>query len=91
MNSRKKRSEQLFKWSVISAGVLVSVLYLLILITGFEAAKAAEIAIPKAPRLSLPQKCEVYRIEYTEDQWDEVTETYPTNHEWENCMGVGRR
>jgi hypothetical protein len=36
----------------------------------------------------LGRGCEKLRREYREDEWDEVTETYPTNYEWERCMGV---
>lgn len=37
---------------------------------------------------SLPQRCEQYVREYSDDEWDPLTETYPTNVAWEHCMGV---
>jgi len=40
----------------------------------------------------LPTACEKLRIKYDiEKDWDPVTETYPRNEAWENCMGVKRR
>lgn len=41
--------------------------------------------------VSRPRACEHLRREYTEDEWDPVTETYPENVAWNDCMGVGRR
>ena len=40
----------------------------------------------------LPTACEKLRIKYDiKTDWDPVTETYPRNEAWENCMGVGRK
>ena len=39
----------------------------------------------------VPLKCAEYKRTYTDDEWDEVTDTYPPNHEWMDCMGVGHR
>lgn len=47
--------------------------------------------VPVAKRLTLPQKCAEFRREPDPDSWDPVTDTYPPNIEWENCMGVGRK
>lgn len=47
---------------------------------------------PETRSVSLPEKCAVHRVEYDlEKDWDPVTETYPRNEAWENCMGVGRK
>lgn len=40
---------------------------------------------------SRPRACEHLKRDYTEDEWDPVTETYPENVAWNDCMGVGRR
>lgn len=40
---------------------------------------------------SRPARCAHLRRTYTDDQWNAETETYPTNEEWNECMGVGRR
>ena len=40
---------------------------------------------------SRPALCAHLRRNYTEEDWDPVTETYPTNEAWNECMGVGRR
>jgi hypothetical protein len=34
--------------------------------------------------------CEHLTREYRDDEWNEVTETYPTNEAWNECMGVAR-
>jgi hypothetical protein len=39
-------------------------------------------------RISLPDKCREFEREYHEDEWDEETESYPANYEWERCMLV---
>lgn len=49
------------------------------------------VPVPVVKRLTLPQKCAVHLREPDPDSWDPVTDTYPPNIEWENCMGVGRR
>lgn len=35
--------------------------------------------------------CSEFVVEYDEEDWNEVTETYPTNHAWQDCMGVGSK
>lgn len=40
---------------------------------------------------TLPEKCNALRKTPDPETWDEVTETYPTNHAWEECMGVERK
>lgn len=92
MRRQTKRAWQLYIASVITAAVLITLLYFAIAITGFEKSKGA--SLPEAPRqeiVSRPQRCAKYLVEYTEDQWDPVTETYPDNPEWMRCMGVERR
>lgn len=42
-------------------------------------------------RHDLPRRCAHLRRTYTDDEWDPVTETYPENKEWNECMGVGRK
>jgi hypothetical protein len=32
--------------------------------------------------------CEGFRRVYRDDEWNEVTETYPQNIAWNECMGV---
>lgn len=46
---------------------------------------------PKAhePRQQSAPDCSMYHVEHAESEWDEVTETYPVNHAWNDCMGVG--
>lgn len=90
MSRKKERSLQLFKWSVITALAACAFLYLMVLIVLWQRAVSPP---PEAPRqeMSRPQKCAKYHIEYTEDQWDPITETYPDNPEWMRCMGVERR
>ena len=45
----------------------------------------------KPQHVSLPQRCAVHLRPRSEDEWDPVREEYwPPNHEWEECMGVGR-
>lgn len=41
--------------------------------------------------VSRPASCAHLRRTYTDDEWDPVTETYPENVAWNECMGVGRR
>lgn len=38
-----------------------------------------------------PEKCRVYLKPHDPETWDPITEEYPPNHEWEECMGVGRK
>jgi len=33
--------------------------------------------------------CGEFIVEYDEEDWNDVTETYPVNHAWQDCMGVG--
>ena len=33
--------------------------------------------------------CSEFVVEYEEEDWNEVTETYPANHAWQDCMNVG--
>jgi hypothetical protein len=55
-------------------------------------ADARDAGRPEARRISLPEKCAVHQVEYDlEKDWDPVTETYPRNDAWEECMGVGRK
>ena len=92
--TREYRQRQLFRFSVIIAGVLLGLIYVVgvvTLITKAQGAEVVSIALPKAPRVSLPQQCEHLHIEYTDEWWDEALESYPINHAWEECMGVGRR
>lgn len=46
---------------------------------------------PREKTLTLPQKCRYLLRTPDPDSWDPVTETYPSNYEWEDCMGVGRK
>lgn len=82
----KDRSYWLTVITITAVGV---VLYLAIAITGFERAKGDE--LPQAPRLTRPQLCSEFAVEYEPEQWNEVTESYPTNHAWESCMGVSSK
>ena len=43
----------------------------------------------KIKRESLPAKCAKFMRVYDDADWDEETETYPYNREWNECMGVG--
>jgi len=40
-------------------------------------------------RLERPAKCQKY-LRDDPGEWNPETDEYPPNHEWENCMGVGR-
>ena len=40
---------------------------------------------------SRPEICSSLRKTPDWDSWDPVTDTYPDNTEWMECMGVGRR
>lgn len=90
MRHNKRRQNQLFTVSVIIAAVCAIVLYLSIMIIGFEQAKAQEPDTPTV-RQTLPQKCSHLRREPDPATWDEVNETYPDNTPWMECMGVERR
>ena len=39
-------------------------------------------------KMDRPSTCERFRREYRDDEWDEVTETFPENIAWNECMGV---
>lgn len=41
-------------------------------------------------RSHLPSECRHLERDPDPATWDPITETYPPNEEWENCMGVGR-
>jgi len=45
----------------------------------------------KPVTLSRPQSCAHLSLEPDPETWNPVTEEYPPNDEWEECMGVGRR
>ena len=58
---------------------------------GFELEPTLEQIMNTPPEWSLPERCAVHQRERTEEEWDPVREEYwPPNHEWEQCMGVGR-
>jgi len=85
---RKLTPTPLFIAAVISLTVLAVGAYLVLMILGFEVARADRLHTVQP---TLPQKCAVHLVEHDPDTWDEVTETYPRNDAWENCMGVGRK
>ena len=90
-NSRKARRVLLFQWSVIIAALCGVALYLGITIAGFESMRAVEVA-PRPVSMTLPQRCAKYHIQYHGDElWNEETQSYPPNHAWMDCMGVGVR
>lgn len=89
MSRKKERQEQLFAASVITAALLAIAIYLAIAISGYERAKGA--SAPEAQRVSVPQACEHLRREPDPLTWNEETDSYPPNHAWEECMGVGRK
>lgn len=72
---------------------LVSILVFQVAMQEATTAVEAAVAMPPEKReLTLPQKCDKFRKERTEDEWDEKRQEYwPPNHEWETCMGVERR
>lgn len=89
LHRKRQRANQLWVASVITAAILITGIYLFIMIAGFEAAKAEPLA-PTAQQ-TLPQKCSHLRMEPDPKTWDEETDSYPRNHAWESCMGVGRK
>lgn len=86
---RKPMPTPLFVAAVISITALAIAGYLVLMILGFESAKAEPSLHTVQP--TLPQQCAHLLREPDPDTWDEVTETYPRNTAWENCMGVGHR
>lgn len=69
--------------------------YIIIIAVLMNSCTVAEVAAPprqpdvRTKTLTLPQKCEYLRTEHDPATWNPVTETYPTNHAWQECMGVG--
>lgn len=69
--------------------------YIIVLAVLMNSCTVAEVAAPprqpedrtKTP--TLPQKCESFRTEKDPATWNPVTETFPRNAKWEDCMGVG--
>jgi hypothetical protein len=74
MNDRRRRSLQLFVVSVITATLLLVVLYLMVSIWAIEHAKEPE--APRQQGLSLPQLCAPLYARGRHKSWAE-------------CMGVG--
>lgn len=72
-------------WLIAGALLIGSVLAFVRLVSKPElyAYKREAVTVP------LPVKCAKYRRTYREDEWNPVTETYPINHEWMDCIGVG--
>jgi len=71
-------------------------LFFLILLGSCSGLPEKPVVLPEEPvartvTLTLPQKCSDLRREPDPATWDEVTETYPTNYAWEECMGVERK
>ena len=87
---RKPIPTPLFVAAVISLTLVAVTVYIILGVTLFESAKA-DPALHTVQPPTLPQKCEQYRVTPDPDTWDEVTETYPRNEKWENCMGVGHK
>lgn len=60
-------------------------------ISGVIIGAAATHPTPKAhePRQHNPRNCSEFAVVYDEEDWNVVTETYPINHAWNDCMGVG--
>lgn len=57
----------------------------------YEATHPEVVEVERVKRPTLPQSCAHLLREVNEEEWNEVTHTYPPNYEWENCMGVGRK
>lgn len=89
MNRRRERANTLALVSVITAALLLLVLYFAVAIAGFEESKGEHVTRLVTP--TRPQTCAQYILEHDPSTWDEETETYPRNVEWEDCMGVGRK
>ena len=66
---------------------------LLLCLIGIAALKVyatvTQLPEPHQSRQTLSHQCAQHIVEYDESDWDEETETYPTNHAWFDCMGVG--
>ncbi len=45
--------------------------------------------LPRPEFGTYPPDCDKHVVEYIESDWNEETESYPTNHAWIECMGVG--
>lgn len=52
---------------------------------------AVEPEVEPEIRLTLPQQCERFNVEYDDEDWNPETETFPANVNWMECMGVGYR
>ena len=49
------------------------------------------IKVEQVKRPSLIWSCAHLLIPVDEDEWDEEKQSYPPNHAWGDCMGVGRK
>lgn len=90
---RRNKRRQMELGLVALALSCVALLWLVIAISFWQYANAASVITPDTPAASLtrPQLCAHLRKEPDPATWDAVTDTYPRNHAWEDCMGVGRR
>ena len=83
---RRPMPTPLFVASVITIALAAVSAYFILAILGFQAAKAEPLLHTVQP--TLPQRCSHLLREPDPDTWDVITETYPRNIPWENCMGV---
>lgn len=70
----------------------LALLWLVLAISFYQHANAASVIIADpTPQQTRPQLCSRLLREPDPATWDAITDTYPRNAEWEDCMGVGRR
>lgn len=80
------------KTSRSGTGRITTILTCVVIIGSCVSSEPLDVSMPPIStpqKQTLPEKCAKYHREYTEADWNPVTETYPTNHDWINCMGVG--
>lgn len=78
--------------SRIGIGRITTISVCALIIGSCVSSERPDVSMPPisvARKQTLPESCTKYHREYTVADWNPVTESYPLNHEWMNCMGVG--
>lgn len=89
---RRNKVRQMQLGIVALAFSCLALLWLVLAIGFWQYANAESvITADPTPQQTLPQQCAHLSREPDPATWDAVSDTYPPNLEWEDCMGVGRK